>query len=143
MPNKKVLYLLKMKNKAVENPNDQAQISNKTPNPKPKNYNSAKRTLKYFLFGILLEIGIYHRHGRDPAHINNNKVAGEFWILRFIFDYLLNVLDSIFYNCQTIKARQVFFYFNFGPSKLALGELFYFSCLARVYFAEKRDGGRL
>jgi len=58
MPNKKVLYLLKMKNKAVENPNDQAQISNKTPNPKPKNYNSAKRTLKYFLFGILLEIGI-------------------------------------------------------------------------------------
>jgi len=41
-----------------QNPNDQAQISNKAPNPKPKNYDLAERTLKYFLFGILLEIGI-------------------------------------------------------------------------------------
>jgi len=117
MPNKKVLYLLKMKNKAVENPNDQAQIShrldgipptinkikwrdNKTPNPKPKNYNSAKRTLKYFLFGILLEIGIYHRHGRDPAHINNNKVAGELWIFKiYFFGYWLFLI----YDKETFK----------------------------------------
>jgi len=47
-----------MENKTVENPNNQAPISNKAPNPKPKNYDLAERILKYFLFGILLEIGI-------------------------------------------------------------------------------------
>ena len=81
-----------MKNKAVENPNDQAQISNKTPNPKPKNYNSAKRTLKYFLFGILLEIGIF-RQRRIPVCLwheasgwqnSNNQISEPFWILDLI-----------------------------------------------------------
>ena len=44
----------------AKNPNDQAQISNKVPNPKPKNYGLTEKTLKYFLFGILLEIGIWN-----------------------------------------------------------------------------------